>query len=155
VITTFLFWIGLAAGAPLPFAGVPLAALPGLGLGAPDVLVGSDAWQAPAPGGWVRHHWSPDEPAAREAYAFQRATAAQARLLPVAVPGADEAVGDAGLVIARRTNIVVVVRADDAPALAAALLAAESTVAPPPGAAPSAVDADGVVRDPYGRRAQR
>ena len=155
MIAAYLFWVGLAVGAPLPFAGVPLTALPGLGLGAPDVLAGSDAWQAPAPGGWVRHHWSPDEAAAREAYVFQRATAVQATLLPVAVVGADEAVGDPGLVIARRANIVVVVRAVDAPALAAALLAAESTLAPPPGAAPSAIDADGIVRDPYGRRAPR
>lgn len=152
MISILLTLVSFAAADPPRLAGVPTSALPGLGLGEPDLLVDSDAWQAPLAGGWARHFWSADAATAARDFAFQRLAASQAPLPPLAVAGADEAVGGGTLVVARRQNVVVVVRGADAPARAAAILAAElpdAATSPPPAVT---TDVAGVGRDQFGRR---
>ena len=142
-----------ADAADTRFAGLPTADLGGLGLGSPDFTIGDDTWRAPAPGGWVVHTWAADTAEGQRRFAFE-VGGVQRMLPPLSVPGADEARGDAGLVVARRGNVVVTVRGDDAPALAARLLAAEvvepATVWVVP-VGPAAESAE-VARDGFGRR---
>lgn len=142
-----------ADAADTRLAGIPTFELAPLGLGPPDFTIGDDTWRAPAPGGWVLHTWAADAAEGQRRFAFE--VGAVQRMLPaVSVVGADEARGDAGLVIARRGNVVLTVRSDDATALAARLLAAEveepATVWVAP-VGPAATSVDGV-RDGFGRR---
>ena len=145
-----LLLLGVAVAGDSRLAGLAIDDIGRFGLGIPDFTAGMDSWRAPAPGGWVVHAWNVDAALAHETILFSVATV-QRPLSPLVVAGADEARGDAGLAIARRSNVVVTVRGENAPVLAATLLAAEvAEPAAPWGVAttPHAIDA---ARDAFGR----
>lgn len=113
-----MIWCALAFAAdPLPFA-------PTTGLVEPVVSRVAPGWRAGLVDGWVRHSWYADEAAAREAFAFQRISAATVPLPDVAIDGADEAAGDpGGFLIFRQRNLIFVVKSPRARGVAAGLLA--------------------------------
>lgn len=109
------------------FAGISLANLPALGLGEPVFVDGADQWKATVSDGYMIEIIEPDATAARSRYSFQSATIG-AKLPYLKLENADDAAGDAGLVIARRGNVVLLVRSSDAVATATRLLAAVQTM---------------------------
>jgi len=130
-----LFAAGVAGADPSqPWAGVPLARLPDLGLGVPSLAIEASGWQAPLQGGGFVRVWIlPDEPAATAEFAFQR-TASATRILPdfTGLPGADAAGDGAGILLLRDRNVLVLVRdpADRALEVAGRLRAALVTTTP-------------------------
>ncbi len=95
-----------------PFAGVPLDALPGLGLEAPTLDDYMDGWRAPlATGGFVAVQILADADAASAVFAKSAQTLTQ-RQAPALDVG-DEAVGDGeSYVFVRFGNVLVQVRTD-------------------------------------------
>ena len=112
ILAAVLLFLGSAAEASNPtWTGVPIADFPKMGLRSPSYVIGADAWQAPViAGGYVRFTWYLEEDAAKKGFAFQSASETTVTLPPIQVAGTDEAVGDAGFVIARSRNVVVIVR---------------------------------------------
>lgn len=137
-----LFLLGLIAAAELNFAGIPLARLPSLGLGEPVFVEGADQWKAGVSDGFMIEIIETDVRAAQSRFSFQSATIG-AKLPDLTLANADEAAGDAGLVIARRGNVVLLVRSSDAVATATRLLAAVEAAAAV-GALPGVGAASGV-----------
>jgi hypothetical protein len=141
----------LAAEPAPPWAGVPLATLPALGLGAPDLDQYASGWRAALPeGGFARLQHVPTVAEARAVFAGQARSAATLSLPPLAwaaPAGHDtEAVGDGqGFLVLRDANVVLTVRdprgraGDVARAIEAAL------VIEPPAAEPVVLDLGGRV----------
>lgn len=145
MITMFLT-LALAAE---PLAGVRLDRAPGLGLGEPVPVAGTDAWKAAAPGGFATVSWWPTAAEAQAEVDFNLGMLRGA-LPALELVGASVAHGDAGMVVARRDNLVVIVRGEGAPGRAEAILAAADEGAVTTGA-PAPVP--GIERrDGYGRR---
>lgn len=121
-----------------PWAGIPLAELPALGLEEPKLDAHRSAWRARLPeGGFVKLLYFPDDRQAKTGFSFEKLSAASRSLPPLEwthSPDRDvEAVGDAtGMLIIRDGNIVLVVRdhRDQAGELTQALQAAMVTEAP-------------------------
>jgi hypothetical protein len=100
----------------VPWAGIPLAALPALGLGEPTLDAHRSAWRAPLPqGGFVRLMHYPDVRQAKLGFSMQKLSAST-RALPSLTwehsPERDvEAVGDeAGMLVMRDGNVLLIVR---------------------------------------------
>ncbi len=99
-----------------PWAGIPLAVLPELGLGEPRLDAHRSAWKAPLPeGGFVKLIFFPDDKQAKTGFSFEKLSAATRSLPPLEWPHSPErdtdAVGDtAGMIIMRDGNLVLVVR---------------------------------------------
>ncbi len=151
MLTLLSLFFGSAIAGDVVFAGLTADARTALGLGVPTFIDSDDAWRATAPGGWVLHHWNVDATAAEADFVFQ-VTTVQARLPALVIPGADQAVGDDGFVVARRGNVVVQVRGAGAPALTAKLLAAETPQSAIVGPLTTTLDEAGTLRDAFGRR---
>ncbi len=123
---------------PAPWAGIPLEALPGLGLGEPRLDTHRSAWRAPlAQGGFVRLVHYPDVDQAIIGFSFEKLSASTASLAPMSwehSPDRDvQAVGDeAGMLVMRDANLVLVVRdhGEEAGRIAQALQAAMVAEAP-------------------------
>jgi hypothetical protein len=99
-----------------PWAGIPLAELPELGLGEPRLDAHRSAWRASLPeGGFVKLIIFPDDKQARTGFSFEKLSAATRSLPALEWPHSPdrdvEAVGDeAGMLILRDGNLIVVVR---------------------------------------------
>ena len=127
---------------PAVWAGVPLTALPALGLGAPDLDTWASGWRATLPeDGFVRLMQRESVEEARALFSHQIRTAATITPPPLAwAAPADqdvEAAGDGvGFLVLRDRNVVLVVRdprgqaAQVARALQAALVTEAPTAAP-------------------------
>ncbi len=121
-----------------PWAGIPLAELPALGLSEPQLDAHRSAWRAPLPeGGFVRLIFFPDDRQAKTGFAFEKLSASTRSLPAMDWPHSPDrdiqAVGDAmGMVILRDGNLVLVVRdhRERAGELTQALQAAMVTQAP-------------------------
>lgn len=121
------------------WAGVPLAELPALGLGVPELDTFASGWRATLPeDGFVRLMQSASIEDARAVFAAQARNASTMALPPLAwpvPPGRDvQAVGDtAGFIVLRDGNVVLMVRdrRGQAGQVARALETALVTEAPP------------------------
>ena len=121
-----------------PWAGIPLTALPDLGLGEPRLDAHRSSWRASLPeGGFVRLVYFPDVKQAKLGYSFEKLSASTRSLQPTdwnPNPEHDvDAVGDAvGMLVLRDGNVVLVVRdhRDRAGELAEALQAVLVAEAP-------------------------
>jgi len=104
-----------ASADEVPWAGVPLSALPDLDIGEPHLDLMHSGWQAALPDGFVRVAIYPSDTQAIEAFAIQAATASTVVLPALVLPEADQAVGDLDdFLIVRSRNVVVLVRDRDA-----------------------------------------
>lgn len=148
-----MLFVLTALAAEPRWAGVPLERLPALSLGEADLSSKWSEWQAAdGAGGWVRLRWYPDEAAATEAFAFQKLAASSMVQAPLAVAGADEAVGDgANFLLLRSRNVILTLRSADAGAgLRASQLLAALRQEGSPATAPAGLDA--TAWDAFGRR---
>jgi hypothetical protein len=105
------------------YAGIRLERAAELGLGKPTPMKQADIWKASCPGGFVVVSWSPDAVTA-DADLHWQASLLRSGLPSVTIAGADAALGDEGLIVARRANVVTLTRCDAAIATAERLIAA-------------------------------
>lgn len=126
--------LAVAFAGDAPFAGIPLTALPSLGLRDADLSEHEAGWQAPLDrGGFVRLRIAADTEAAAATFRFLRTSAVAVAPPDLDLPGADEAAGDGtGLVLARKGNVVMLVRdfGGDADGVATRLIGALVAEAP-------------------------
>jgi hypothetical protein len=110
-VIAFTLLFGLATAAEPLWAGVPLASLEGLGIGAPTVSHLDSSWRAPLSGGGIVDvTWYPTVGAAQEA-ALVRGTQSAQRPLPELAPNRWGQEGE--ILLVRDQNVLMFVRSLD------------------------------------------